>query len=71
MNPIALTAGLVCIIGGIVGAGLKAGGYEIPALSPKRQLVLIIFGVIVLAFAGAAASPDPSASQQPTKFVPD
>jgi hypothetical protein len=60
MNPIALTMGLVCIIAGIVGGGLKASGVEFPLLaSGKRQLALIIFGAMILFFANLATLPNP------------
>lgn len=60
MNPIALGAGLACIIAGIVGGGLKAGGINFPPLaSSKRQLGLIVFGVIILFFAQLATLQQP------------
>lgn len=69
MNANAFTAmGLVCVLAAIVGGGLKAWGFELPLLqSGRRQTVLAIFGLVVIAIAnfGAIANvikPSPAAS---------
>jgi hypothetical protein len=50
-----LTAGIACIIAAIVGGGLKAFGFEIPALaSARRQVALGLFGTALLAGAVVA-----------------
>lgn len=48
MDTTLLTAGIACIIAGIVGGGLKAFGIELPIFkSIKRQIVLGVFGVLL------------------------
>lgn len=50
MGPTLLIIGLVCIIASIIGGGLKAFGIEIPVLqSLKRQVILAVFGCILIA----------------------
>ncbi len=49
METIFLTAGIVCVVGAIIGGGLKAFGIDLPFFtSNKRQAVLAIFGVILI-----------------------
>ena len=48
-----LTAGLACVIAAIIGGGLKAWNIEIPTLkSVRRQVVLALFGILLIAAAG-------------------
>lgn len=55
MNTTLLCAGLACVMGAIVGGGLKAFGIEFPVLqSGRRQALLAAFGVILLAIPNAA-----------------
>jgi len=74
MSTTLLTAGLGCIIAAIVGGGLKGFGIEFPALqSGKRQLLLSIFGIVLLigAFAVPAESKsDSSAGAAPATAAP-
>jgi hypothetical protein len=50
MKTTLIILGIVCIIAAIVGGGLKAFGIEIPLLnSKKRQLLLFIFGLVLVA----------------------
>jgi hypothetical protein len=54
MNATLLTAGLACAIAGIIGGGLKAWGIQVPVLaSVRRQLILIVFGVLLVVASGA------------------
>lgn len=49
MSTTFLYAGLACIIGAVVGGGLKAFGVEIPALgSLIRQVILGVLGVVLI-----------------------
>src|ERR1700688_4009584 len=49
MGTTLLTTGLVCVIAAIVGGGLRAFGFELPALqSGTRQGLLAIFGGILI-----------------------
>jgi hypothetical protein len=49
MNVVILSAGIACVIAGIVGGGLKAFGIEIPAFqSVRRQTLLFVFGVVLI-----------------------
>ena len=58
MNATLLTAGLACVIAGIIGGGLKGWGVEIPALqSGRRQAVLTLVGLIFIACSGAIKLP--------------
>jgi hypothetical protein len=65
-----LTAGLACVICAIVGGGLKAWGIELPALeSGKRQFVLGLFGMVLIA--SSIASQDSSLSKTAPKTEPE
>jgi hypothetical protein len=47
-----LTAGIACLIGAIVGGGLKAFGIELPAVQSRlRQAVLALAGSILIVLA--------------------
>lgn len=55
MQETLLLAGIACVMAAIVGGGLKAFGFEIPALeSGTRQAVLGILGLALIGFAVAA-----------------
>jgi len=59
MSTTLLTTGLACIIAAIVGGGLKAFGIELPTLqSAKRQGLLAILGIILIAAGGYGQIPD-------------
>ena len=48
-SEILLTAGIACVVAAIVGGGIKYKDFEIPTvLSPKRQLLLGGFGVLLM-----------------------
>lgn len=40
--------GIVCIIGGVIGGGLKAFGVEIPVLDSKKTGGLIVIGAVLV-----------------------
>lgn len=66
-----LTAGVACVVAGIIGGGLKAWGMEIPALqSGRRQVALAFFGFLLMATAGIVRlleiSQGPKPQQAPT-----
>jgi hypothetical protein len=62
-------AGLACLIGAIVGGGLKAFGVEVPLLqSLVRQVILGVLGVVLLAF-GLGAFNHPSKTNPPRVLV--
>jgi hypothetical protein len=69
MNSTLLCAGLACVVGAIVGGGLKAFGIEVPLLhSKKRQVLLAVFGIISLLAAYAfRESPPPPNTQKTTR----
>lgn len=49
MNTTLLVLGLACVIAAIVGGGLKAAGFEFPAVaSLRRQLLLAALGVVLI-----------------------
>jgi hypothetical protein len=49
MNIPILSAGIACVIAGIVGGGFKAFGVEIPSLEiQRRQVTLALFGVVFI-----------------------
>lgn len=49
MGTTFLYAGLACIVGAVVGGGLKAFGIEMPALGSRvRQVILFILGAILI-----------------------
>ena len=57
MNGTLLGVGTACIIGAIVGGGLKAFGIEIPALSSlRRQILLAAVGVLLVVVSIAQSS---------------
>lgn len=59
-------AGLACLIGAIVGGGLKAFGVEVPILASRvRQILLATLGALLLAF-GLGVIPHPKPSTPPT-----
>lgn len=65
MEGTLLGAGVACVIGAIVGGGLKAFGIELPVLkSVARQAMLAALGAC-LVLAGLL-SPSPSLDKQPT-----
>ena len=70
MTELLVSAGIACIIGTIVGGGLKAFGIELPVLQTLwRQLALAGFGGVLLGIgvftpAGTPASTD--ATPKPT-----
>jgi hypothetical protein len=50
MENTLLGVGIACVIAAIVGGGLKAFGMEIPLVnSNKRQLLLSLFGLVLIA----------------------
>lgn len=52
-----LTTGLLCVFAAIVGGGLQAFGAKVPIIeSTRRQLVLSIFGVVLLIGAWVSSS---------------
>ncbi|MGH6647288.1 hypothetical protein [Aquabacterium sp.] len=51
------TVGLVCVVAALVGGGLKLLGAELPVLSTPRQVILGLFGLVLLA-AHAGLFPD-------------
>ena len=56
-NPV-LVLGLVCIVAAIVGGGLRAFGFDIPALQSRgRQAILAVFGVILVVAATYTPTP--------------
>lgn len=75
MDVTLITAGIACIMAAIVGGGLKAFAIEIPVLaSPRRQLALGAFGVLLVAaglqqrgFFGSAdqSAPDVATAGEP------
>src|SRR5437868_6023534 len=75
-----LSVGIVCVIAGIIGGGLRALGVEIPAFaSVKRQVMLVIFGLVLIFLnfqneankEKAKAAPDSgAANSNPTDSVP-
>jgi hypothetical protein len=73
-----VTAGIACIIGAIVGGGLKAFGIEIPIVQSRvRQLALAVVGMALLVGSrlppsgetptGSAPTPDISQSSGATR----
>ena len=49
MNVSIFSVGIACVIAAIIGGGLKAFGIEIPVLqSVRRQIALLVFGVILI-----------------------
>lgn len=63
MSTTFLCAGLACIIGAVVGGGLKAFGIEIPALgSLIRQLILGVLGVILIVVSVSVSSSNSAAT---------
>lgn len=52
MEIILITTGLVCIISAIIGGGLEAFNIKVPSIisSIKRQILLAVFGIGILAF---------------------
>lgn len=72
MNTTLITAGIACIVGAIVGGGLKAFAIEIPALhSGTRQIALGGFGVILLAASLPLNGWLPGAAQGPAAAGPE
>ncbi len=58
MKQTLLVAGLACIIGAIVGGGLKGFGIEVPAVGSRvRQLMLGFLGVVLIVV-GVIAFPE-------------
>jgi len=50
LNTTLLVLGVLCVVAAVVGGGLKAAGAEFPPLaSPRRQVLLAIVGVLVIA----------------------
>jgi Putative peptidoglycan binding domain len=50
METVLVTAGIACLVGAIVGGGLKAANMEIPHLeSVRRQVLLAALGAVLLA----------------------
>jgi hypothetical protein len=50
MDNVYLVAGLACLIGAVVGGGLKAFGIEVPVLASRpRQIALGVLGVALIA----------------------
>jgi len=48
MENTLLNIGIACIISAIVGGGLKGFGIEFPLFNLKRQIILGVFGVILV-----------------------
>jgi hypothetical protein len=56
MNTMLAGTGIACVIGAVVGGGLKGFGLEIPLLqSIRRQALLAFIGIVLLA---ASVAPD-------------
>src|SRR5262249_43286318 len=61
METTLVTTGIVCILGAIVGGGLKALGIELPTLhSPARQIGLALFGIGLILSSRYASVPSGS-----------
>jgi hypothetical protein len=73
MNTTLVVLGVLCVIAAIVGGGLKAAGTEFPPLaSPRRQLLLALVGVLVIAGAyltRSDAPPDPGGGNILTEII--
>lgn len=48
-----LAAGLACLVAAVVGGGLKAAGWEFPALNMIKRILLAAFGVALVIAANA------------------
>jgi hypothetical protein len=60
-----LLAGVACVVAAVVGGGLKLLGAEIPLISStRRQLVLAVIGVALLAWGAAMPSEQQEQRQQ-------
>lgn len=72
MTELLVSAGIACIIGAIVGGGLKAFGIELPVLQTLwRQLALagfggILLGIGILTPVGSSPRPGPTPTTAPT-----
>jgi hypothetical protein len=54
--------GFVCIVAAIAGGGLKLTGVQFPLIaSVKRQLMLLVFGIAMIAWKLPPSEPDPHA----------
>lgn len=71
------TVGLICVVAAVVGGGMKLLGAELPVLSTRRQVVLGLLGILLLAahagiFSDQKPSPEAggSTAPPPTATVP-
>jgi len=60
MQNTLLTAAIACVMGAIVGGGLKAFGIEVPLLSSRKRQILLAFLGIVLAVVAFSVNGDGS-----------
>jgi len=71
MGTAILYAGLACIVGAVVGGGLKAFGIEIPALSSLlRQVILFVLGVVLIVVGMNVDSSNGAGTQTPPNAQP-
>jgi hypothetical protein len=72
LTELLVSAGIACIIGAIVGGGLKAFGIELPTLRTLwRQVALagfggVLLGVGIFTSVGLSPRPDPTSASTPT-----
>src|SRR5205823_3025962 len=70
MDGALTTAGIACIIGAVIGGGLKAFGIEIPVIQSRvRQLALAVVGVVLLVGSRVPVSGETLAGRAPTTGV--
>jgi hypothetical protein len=78
MQNTLLGAGLGCVIGAVIGGGLKGFGMEIPLInSIRRQALLGVLGFVLIGLSFAAANPsdarpalDPVSAATPARSLP-
>jgi len=70
MDSALLGAGIACVIGAIIGGGLKGFGIELPLVSSiKRQFLLAVFGAALLAMSFWKGDTPLQPSSQPSAAV--
>jgi hypothetical protein len=72
MTELFVTAGIVCLVGAVVGGGLKLFGAELPFVTLGRQVLLGVLGVGLLLFGilrDDAGSGDGSTTKPPSPSV--